>query len=210
MKPIPALALSLATLALSIAPSNAATADRVNPCDGVSFYQNAKRQCIDLTAISWLGRAEARQADLRKEAKPFRYTIGAIERIEGTRYRYRVSITITNVSTNTVLKTGLLTVTESSGIALAIAGTRAQSLAPGESETFNATFYSEAPIGSIKPDSFQVNYKPGKSRNYDGIRDLFIDRNSAWARAFPYSLGGELSFCLAERCPGGMYRADRP
>jgi hypothetical protein len=209
MKPL-TLILSLATLALSIAPSQAAPSNRVRPCDGVSYFQSTNGGCIDLTAISWLGRAESRQADLRKEARPFRYTVGAIERIEGTRYRYRVSITIVNVSANTMLKMDLLTVTESSGIALAIAGARAQSLAPGESETFNATFYSEAPIGSIKPDSFQVNYKPGKSRNYDGIHDLFIDRNSAWARAFPYSSGGELSFCLAERCPGGMYRSDRP
>jgi hypothetical protein len=210
MKPIPTLILSLTTFALSIAPSQAALSNRVRPCDGVSFFQYANGKCVDLTAISWLGRAESRQADLRKEAKPFRYTVGAIERIEGTRYRYRVSITIVNVSANTTLKTDYLTVSESSGVALAIAGTRAQSLAPGESETFIAMFYSEAPIAKIKVDGFTVNYKPEKSRNYDGIRDLFIDRNSAWARAFPYNAGGELSICLVDYCPGGMYRSDRP
>jgi hypothetical protein len=186
-----------------------ATAAPANACDGVSFFRYANGRCVNLTSMTWLGRAEAKQAGLEREDKPFRYKFGPIEQDPNNQFLYTSTVEITNVSENTTLKNGLLRVDGGKdGIRISMAPFT--SLRPGQSKKFAVTFFVlDGNDSNFKIEDFSVDYDPTVSRNFGGIQQIRRDRDAALDRSYPYNIKKEVTVCLVDYCPRGMARTDR-
>jgi hypothetical protein len=182
------------------------TAGNANACDGVSFFRYANGRCINLTSISWLGRAEARQADINREEIPFRISVGEPTPVKGMKYLYQVPITVTNVSKNTTLDGATIIVTAPDGSKWS---PRVDALNPGESSAVETLFFERKGNQNITSGEFKSSYDPKKSRNWKGIGELFRDRNESLDRSYPYNIKKEVTVCLVDYCPRGMARTDR-
>jgi hypothetical protein len=185
-----------------------ATALPANACDGVSFFRYANGRCVNLTSMTWMGRAEAKQAGLEREAKPFRYSVGEVTPVEGNQFLYRVAVGISNISANTTLEGDFLEITDNSG-EMVFRPYRWASLAPGATKKFTVLIFYQGKLRDIKPGIFEINYNPKKSQDRKGVNALSRDRDEALDRSYPYNIKKEVAVCLVAYCPKGMARTDR-
>lgn len=184
-----------------------ATAAPANACDGVSFFRYANGRCVNLTSMSWLGRAEAKQGDINREAIPFRIIVSEPTPVEGRSFLYTVGITIVNISKNTTLEGSTIIVTAPDGKDWS--PDYVNSLKPGESSKVETMFFEWNGNRNIPKGEFKTSYAPSKSRNWKGVGDLFRDRDEALDRSYPYNRKKEVTVCLVNYCPRGMARTDR-
>jgi hypothetical protein len=198
--------LRLIFLAVSAIITTAAPA---NACDGVSFFRYANGRCVNLTSMTWLGRAEAKQAGLEREKSPIQIKIGDPEPIDGERDWYQVRIDIKNISANTTLKRSFFYVDNIGSKKLILDDFGWTELAPGETQPIFARVYWPGNTKDLKPENFKVKYNPRKSRDMEGIGRIVKDRDEALDRSYPYNIKKEVTVCLVDYCPRGMARTDR-
>ena len=173
------LLLPFALATLSPAPANA--------CDSSSYFQDELGQCMNLDALTWLGKAQSATAAVGREIVPFKFDLISLKPgaalAEGT-------IRLTNISQYSTIKTAWASIIAPNGDVWR--PFVEVELKPGEVHVEKVFFDMD---GLNLKGKFTSAYNPEISRDLDGVGTLLDQESSSWGNAAPYPVQ-ELGFCL--------------